>query len=172
MEHGVRRVAQSRAWRTAMDSKPPLPPFTQETAAQKVRLAEDAWNTRDPARVVQVYTEDTQWRNRAEFPTGREQVRQFLERKWARELDYRLVKELWAFAGERIAVRFAYEWHDDSGHWYRSYGNENWEFTPQGLMRRRFASINDLPIREEDRKFHWQLGPRPNTHPGLTELGL
>ena len=155
-----------------MESKPPLPPFTQVTAAQKVRLAEDAWNTRDPARVVQVYTEDTQWRNRAEFPVGREQVRQFLERKWARELDYRLAKELWAFAGERIAVRFAYEWHDDSGHWYRSYGNENWEFTPQGLMRRRFASINDLPIREDDRKFHWPLGPRPDAHPGLSELGL
>ena len=155
-----------------METKPPLPPFTQETAAQKVRMAEDAWNTRDPARVVQVYTEDTQWRNRAEFPVGREQVRQFLERKWARELDYRLIKELWACAGERIAVRFAYEWHDDSGHWFRSYGNENWEFTAQGLMRRRFASINDLPIQEGDRKFHWPLGRRPDAHPGLSELGL
>jgi nuclear transport factor 2 (NTF2) superfamily protein len=155
-----------------MDTKPPLPPFTQATAAHKVRLAEDAWNTRDPARVVQVYTEDTQWRNRAEFPVGREQVRQFLERKWARELDYRLIKELWAWAGDRIAVRFAYEWHDDSGQWFRSYGNENWEFTPEGLMRRRFASINDLPIREQERKYHWPLGPRPDAHPGLSELGL
>jgi nuclear transport factor 2 (NTF2) superfamily protein len=152
--------------------KPPLPPFTPETAAQKVRMAEDAWNTRDPDRVVQVYTEDTTWRNRAEFPVGREQVRQFLQRKWARELDYRLIKELWAFTGERIGVRFAYEWRDDSGHWFRSYGNENWEFTAQGLMRRRFASINDLPIGELDRKFHWPLGRRPDAHPGLSELGL
>lgn len=155
-----------------MDSKPPLPPFTPETAAQKVRMAEDAWNTRDPDRVVQVYTEDTTWRNRAEFPVGREEVRQFLQRKWARELDYRLIKELWAFTGERIGVRFAYEWRDDSGHWFRSYGNENWEFTAQGLMRRRFASINDLPIAEQDRKFHWPLGRRPDAHPGLSELGL
>lgn len=152
--------------------KPPLPPFTPETAAQKVRMAEDAWNTRDPDRVVQVYTEDTTWRNRAEFPVGREQVRQFLQRKWARELDYRLIKELWAVTGERIGVRFAYEWRDDSGHWFRSYGNENWEFTAQGLMRRRFASINDLPIGEQDRKFHWPLGRRPDAHPGLSELGL
>ncbi|QJW85423.1 nuclear transport factor 2 family protein [Ramlibacter terrae] len=155
-----------------MDTKPPLPPFTAESAATKVRLAEDARNSRDPDRVVQVYTEDTQWRNRAEFPTGREQVRGFLQRKWARELDYRLVKELWAFTGERIAVRFAYEWHDDSGHWFRSYGNENWEFTPAGLMHRRFASINDLPIAEGERKFHWPLGRRPDAHPGLSELGL
>jgi len=155
-----------------MDTKPPLPPFTAESAALKVRLAEDAWNSRDPARVVQVYTEDTAWRNRAEFPVGREQVRQFLERKWAGELDYRLVKELWTFGGERIAVRFAYEWHDDSGHWFRSYGNENWEFTPQGLMRRRFASINDLHIGEADRKFRWPLGRRPDDHPGLGDLGL
>jgi hypothetical protein len=155
-----------------MDTRPPLPPFTLETATQKVRLAEDAWNTRDPDRVVQVYTEDTQWRNRAEFPVGREQVRQFLQRKWARELDYRLIKELWAFSGERLAVRFAYEWHDDSGQWFRSYGNENWEFTPQGLMRRRYASINDLPIREQDRKYRWPLGRRPDEHPGLGELGL
>jgi hypothetical protein len=152
--------------------RPPVPPFTLETAERKVRGAEDAWNTRDPDRVVQVYTPDTRWRNRAEFPVGRDQVREFLQRKWARELDYRLVKELWAFAGERIAVRFAYEWHDDSGHWYRSYGNENWEFTAQGLMRRRFASINDLPIRESERQFHWPLGRRPDEHPGLTELGL
>jgi nuclear transport factor 2 (NTF2) superfamily protein len=155
-----------------MIAKPPLPPFTPETAAVKVRLAEDAWNTRDPDRVVQVYTDDTVWRNRAEFPMGREQVRAFLQRKWARELDYRLVKELWAFGGERIAVRFAYEWRDDSGQWFRSYGNENWEFTPEGLMRRRFASINDLPIRAEERKFHWPLGRRPDGHPGLSELGL
>lgn len=155
-----------------MDLKPPLPPFDAASAAVKVRLAEDAWNSRDPDRVVQVYTADTVWRNRAEFPVGREQVRQFLQRKWARELDYRLVKELWACAGERIAVRFAYEWHDDSGQWFRSYGNENWEFTPQGLMRRRFASINDLPIAEADRRFHWPLGRRPDGHPGLGELGL
>jgi nuclear transport factor 2 (NTF2) superfamily protein len=155
-----------------METKPPLPPFTAETAAQKARLAEDAWNTRDPDRVIQVYTEDTSWRNRAEFPVGREQVRQFLQRKWARELDYRLIKEVWAFTGERIAVRFAYEWHDDSGQWFRSYGNENWEFTAQGLMRRRFASINDLPIAAAQRRFHWPLGRRPDGHPGLGELGL
>ena len=155
-----------------MENKPPLPPFTPETAAQKVRMAEDAWNTRDPDRVVQVYTEDTQWRNRAEFPVGREQVRAFLQRKWARELDYRLVKELWACAGNRIAVRFAYEWHDDSGQWFRSYGNENWEFNEAGYMQRRFASINDLPMRADDRKFHWPLGRRPEQHPGLSELGL
>jgi nuclear transport factor 2 (NTF2) superfamily protein len=155
-----------------METKPPLPPFTQETATLKVRLAEDAWNTRDPARVVQVYTEDTRWRNRAEFPVGREQVRQFLERKWARELDYRLIKELWACSGNRIAVRFAYEWHDDSRQWFRSYGNENWEFNEQGLMMRRFASINDLPILESARKFAWPLGRRPDEHPGLSDLGL
>ena len=155
-----------------MESKPPLPPFTAESAAQKVRLAEDAWNTRDPDRVVLVYTEDTRWRNRSEFPEGREQVRQFLQRKWARELDYRLIKELWGFTGNRIAVRFAYEWHDDSEHWYRSYGNENWEFTAQGYMSRRFASINDLPITPADRKFHWPLGRRPDDHAGLSELEL
>jgi nuclear transport factor 2 (NTF2) superfamily protein len=155
-----------------METKPPLPPFTEETAKQKVRMAEDAWNTRDPARVVLVYTEDTQWRNRAEFPVGREAVRGFLERKWARELDYRLIKELWACAGNRIAVRFAYECHDDSGQWYRSYGNENWEFDERGFMMRRYASINDLPIREADRKFFWPLGRRPDTHPGLSDLGL
>jgi nuclear transport factor 2 (NTF2) superfamily protein len=153
-------------------SRPPVPPFTAETATHKVRLAEDAWNSRDPDRVVQVYTADTRWRNRAEFPVGREQVREFLQRKWARELDYRLIKELWACTDERIAVRFAYEWHDDSGQWFRSYGNENWEFTPQGLMCRRFASINDLPIRAADRLFHWPLGRRPDDHPGLSELGL
>ena len=152
--------------------RPPVPPFTFETATQKVRMAEDAWNTRDPDRVVQVYTPDTQWRNRAEFPVGREQVREFLRRKWARELDYRLIKELWAHAGERLAVRFAYEWHDDSGQWFRSYGNENWEFTAQGLMRRRFASINDLPIAESQRLYRWPLGRRPDDHPGLSALQL
>jgi len=155
-----------------MDNRPPLPPFTAESAAQKVRMAEDAWNTGDPDRVVLVYTEDTRWRNRAEFPVGREQVRQFLQRKWAKELDYRLIKELWACAVNRIAVRFAYEWHDDSENWYRSYGNENWEFTPQGYMSRRYASINDLPIKAADRKFHWPLGRRPDDHPALSDLGL
>ena len=155
-----------------MESKPPLPPFTEETAAAKIRMTEDAWNLRDPARVALVYTEDTRWRNRAEFPTGREEVRRFLERKWARELDYRLIKELWACTGNRIAVRFAYEWHDDSGQWYRSYGNENWEFNEQGAMRLRFASINDLPIKESERKFFWPLGRRPDDHPGLSDLGL
>jgi nuclear transport factor 2 (NTF2) superfamily protein len=154
------------------ESKPPLPPFTPETAAAQVRGAEDAWNSRDAQRVVQVYTEDTQWRNRAEFPKGRDEVLGFLKRKWAKELEYRLIKEMWACTGNRIAVRFAYEWHDDSGQWYRSYGNENWEFTEQGLMRRRFASINDLPIAQSDRKFHWPLGRRPDDHPGLAELGL
>ena len=155
-----------------MAPRPPVPPFTVESATQKARMAEDAWNSRDPDRVVQVYTEDTQWRNRAEFPVGREQVRAFLQRKWARELDYRLIKELWACAGNRIAVRFAYEWHDDSGHWFRSYGNENWEFNAEGLMQRRFASINDLPIDESGRKFRWPLGRRPDDHPGLSDLGL
>jgi nuclear transport factor 2 (NTF2) superfamily protein len=155
-----------------METRPPLPPFTSETATQKVRLAEDAWNTRDPDRVVLVYTEDTRWRNRSEFPIGRDQVRQFLSRKWAKELDYRLIKELWACSGNRIAVRFAYEWHDDSGHWFRSYGNENWEFNDHGFMMRRFASINDLPIKEEERKFFWPLGRRPDEHPGLSDLNL
>lgn len=155
-----------------METKPPLPPFTADSAAQKVRMAEDAWNSRDPDRVVQVYTEDTRWRNRSEFPVGREQVHAFLQRKWAKELDYRLIKELWAFTDNRIAVRFAYEWHDDSGNWFRSYGNENWEFNEFGLMQRRFASINDLPIDSEARLFHWPLGRRPDDHPGLSELGL
>lgn len=154
------------------DARPPLPPFTAETARQKVRLAEDAWNTRDPDRVVLVYTEDTRWRNRAEFPVGREQVRGFLQRKWARELDYRLIKELWACDGAQLAVRFAYEWHDDSGQWFRSYGNENWRFNALGLMTHRYASINDLPIRESERKYHWPLGRRPDDHPGLSELDL
>ena len=155
-----------------METRPPQPPFTIESAAQKVRMAEDAWNSRDPGRVVQVYTEDTHWRNRVEFPVGREEVRRFLERKWNREIEYRLIKELWAFTGHRIAVRFAYEWHDDSGQWFRSYGNENWEFSDEGLMRRRFASINDRAIKGDDRKFHWPLGRRPDDHPGLTALGL
>ncbi len=154
------------------ESRPPLPPFTAETARQKVRMAEDAWNSRDPDRVVGVYTEDTRWRNRAEFPVGRAQVKEFLQRKWARELDYRLIKELWAFDGPRIAVRFAYEFHDDSGQWFRSYGNENWEFNEHGLMMRRYASINDLPIRAEDRLFHWPLGRRPDDHASLSDLGL
>ena len=152
--------------------RPPLPPFTRETAAQKVRLAEDAWNSRDPQRVSLAYTVDTLWRNRAEFPVGRDAARQLLERKWARELDYRLIKELWAFTEARIAVRFAYEWHDDSGQWFRSYGNENWQFTPEGLMARRHASINDLPISESARLFHWPLGRRPDGHASLTDLGL
>lgn len=155
-----------------MDTKPPLPPFTPETALQKVRMAEDAWNSRDPDRVVQVYTEDTIWRNRSEFPRGREQVREFLQRKWAKELDYRLIKELWATTGNRLAVRFAYEWHDEAGNWFRSYGNENWEFNEYGLMQRRFASINDMAIKESERLFHWPLGRRPDGHPGLSELDL
>jgi nuclear transport factor 2 (NTF2) superfamily protein len=155
-----------------VETKPPLPPFTAESAAQKVRMAEDAWNSRDPDRVVLVYTEDTRWRNRAEFPAGREEVRRFLQRKWAKELDYRLIKELWACSGNHIAVRFAYEWHDDSGHWYRSYGNENWEFNEHGLMQRRYASINDVPIRSEERKFLWPLGRRPDDHPSLSQLDL
>lgn len=155
-----------------METKPPIPPFTQETATTKVRMAEDAWNTRDPDRVVLVYTEDTRWRNRAEFPVGRTQVHALLTRKWTRELDYRLIKELWAFGGNRIAVRFAYECHDDSGQWFRSYGNENWEFNAQGLMTHRFASINDLPIKASERKFFWPLGRRPDEHPGLSDLGL
>ncbi|GAB2181096.1 nuclear transport factor 2 family protein [Denitratisoma sp. agr-D3] len=157
---------------SAESVRPPVPPFTRETAIQKVRMAEDGWNSRDPQRVSLVYTEDSQWRNRAEFPRGRAEIVQFLSRKWARELDYRLIKELWAFEDNRIAVRFAYEWHDDSGQWYRSYGNENWEFNAQGLMQRRFASINDMPIKESERKFFWPLGTRPADHPGLSDLGL
>ncbi|GAB3252159.1 nuclear transport factor 2 family protein [Chitinimonas naiadis] len=153
-------------------ARPPLPPFTHETAAQKARLAEDAWNSRDPERVSLAYTEDSRWRNRAEFLTGRAGIVALLQRKWARELDYRLIKELWAHDGNRIAVRFAYEWHDDAGNWYRSYGNENWEFDEYGLMRARHASINDLPIKESDRKFFWPLGRRPDDHPSLSELGL
>jgi uncharacterized protein len=156
----------------ATESRPPLPPFTRDMAVQKVRMAEDGWNSRDPVRVSLVYTTDSQWRNRTEFPAGREQIVQFLTRKWAKELDYRLIKELWSFDDARIAVRFAYEWHDDSGHWYRSYGNENWEFDSNGLMVRRYASINDLPIKDSERKFRWPLGRRPNDHPGLSELGM
>jgi hypothetical protein len=152
--------------------RPPLPPFDAESAAKKVRLAEDAWNARDPARVSLAYSPDSAWRNRAEFLSGRAAIVEFLKRKWARELDYRLVKELWAFHGNRIAVRFAYEWHDDSGQWYRSYGNENWEFDESGCMRRRIASINDLPIGESERKYRWPLGRRPDNHPGLSDLGL
>ena len=153
-------------------SRPPFPPFNAETAAQKARMAEDAWNSRDPARVALAYTPDTVWRNRAEFLQGRAAVEQFLVRKWARELDYRLIKEVWAFHGNRIAVRFAYEWHDDSGHWFRSYGNENWAFDGEGLMHTRIASINDLPITESERLYHWPAGRRPDEHAGLTELGL
>ncbi|WP_114809914.1 DUF1348 family protein [Paraburkholderia kururiensis] len=156
----------------SVETRPPVPPFTQETAIQKVRAAEDGWNTRDPERVSLAYTPQSVWRNRAEFVTGREQIVGLLRRKWARELDYRLIKELWAFGGNRIAVRFAYEWHDDSGHWFRSYGNENWEFDENGLMARRHASINDLPIRESERLYHWPLGRRPDDHPGLSDLGL
>ncbi|MCR0981650.1 nuclear transport factor 2 family protein [Roseomonas populi] len=153
-------------------SRPPLPPFTPETAAQKARMAEDAWNSRDPDRVALAYTPDSRWRNRAEFILGREEITAFLRRKWARELDYRLIKEVWAQEGNRIAVRFAYEWHDDSGQWFRSYGNENWEFDEAGLMRRRIASINDMPIEEANRLFRWPLGRRPDNHSGLSELGL
>ena len=150
-----------------------VPPFTRETAIAKVRMAEDGWNSRDPQRVSLVYTEDSQWRNRAEFPSGRKEIVEFLTRKWARELDYRLIKELWAFQDNRLAVRFAYEWHDDSGQWYRSYGNENWEFNEDGLMTHRHASINDQRIEASERKYHWDApGPRPPDHPGLTELGL
>lgn len=152
--------------------RPPLPPFTLATAAEKIRLAEDGWNSRDPERVALAYTPDSHWRNRAEFVTGRAAIVEFLTRKWRRELEYRLIKGLWAFGDNRIAVRFAYEWHDDSGQWFRSYGNENWEFAADGLMRRRIASINDLPIQASARLFHWPLGRRPDDHPGLEDLGL
>ncbi len=153
-------------------SRPPLPPFTDETAAQKARIAEDAWNSRDPARVALAYTQDSRWRNRAEFICGRAEIEAFLARKWARELDYRLVKEVWTHAGNRIAVRFAYEYRDDSGHWFRAYGNENWQFDADGLMERRIASINEHPISEDQRTFRWPLGRRPDDHPGLSALGL
>jgi len=155
-----------------MEDRPPLPPFTRDTAIAKVRAAEDAWNSRDPARVALAYTLDSRWRNRAEFLVGRAAIEDFLTRKWQREHDYRLIKELWAFTENRIAVRFAYEWHDDSGQWWRSYGNENWEFAASGHMARRIASINDLPIRESERLFHWPQGPRPADHPGLSDLSL
>ena len=154
------------------NSRPPLPPFTMETAAKKVRGAEDGWNTRDPEKVSLAYTVDSTWRNRAEFINGRKEIVGFLKRKWAKELDYRLIKEVWACHGNRIAVRFAYEWHDDSGNWFRSYGNENWEFDGDGFMKRRIASINDLPIKESERKYRWPLGRRSDGHPGLSDLGL
>lgn len=155
-----------------MADRPPLPPFTADSAAQKARMAEDAWNSRDPERVSLAYTQDSLWRNRAEFLQGRPAITAFLQRKWARELDYRLIKEVWSHGENRIAVRFAYEWRDESSHWFRSYGNENWEFDAHGLMRKRFASINDLPIAESERKFHWPQGRRPDDHPGLSDLGL
>ena len=155
-----------------MSTRPPLPPFTRETAIQKVRLAEDGWNSRDPEKVSLAYSEDSRWRNRSEFINGRREIVAFLKRKWARELDYRLIKELWACEDNRIAVRFAYEWHDDSGQWFRSYGNENWQFDADGLMMIRHASINDLPVTADQRKYHWPLGRRPDDHPGLSQLGL
>ena len=157
---------------TEENDRPPIPPFDYDAAIKKVRLAEDGWNSRNPEKVSAAYTINSVWRNRSEFLTGREAIIQFLTRKWAKELDYRLIKEIWAFRENRIAVRFAYEWHDDSGNWFRSYGNENWEFAANGLMAHRIASINDLPIREEDRKYFWPLGRRPDDHPGLSELGL
>jgi nuclear transport factor 2 (NTF2) superfamily protein len=167
------RIAKETTMSTTPETpRPPLPPFTHDTAVQKVRIAEDAWNSRDPVRVSLAYTPDSQWRNRVEFPRGRESIVQMLQRKWQRELDYRLIKELWAQDGNRIAVRFAYEWHDDAGTWYRSYGNENWEFDAHGFMALRHASINDLRIGEPERKFRWPLGRRPDDHPGLGELGL
>ncbi|GKX54812.1 hypothetical protein SOASR030_09240 [Leminorella grimontii] len=155
-----------------MNNRPPLPPFTHETARQKVRLAEDGWNSRDAESVSLAYSPDTQWRNRTEFASNRGEAKAFLQRKWKKELEYRLIKELWAFEGNRIAVRYAYEWHDDSGNWFRSYGNENWEFAADGLMQRRYACVNDMPIKESERLFHWPLGRRPDDHPGLSDLGL
>ena len=155
-----------------MEERPPFPPFDLDSATKKVRLAEDAWNSRDPERVSLAYTADSRWRNRSEFLSGREEIVAFLRRKWSKELEYRLIKEIWTYRGNRIAVRFAYEWHDDSGSWFRSYGNENWEFDDRGLMRRRVASINDLPITESERKYRWPLGQRPDDHPGLSDLGL
>ncbi len=153
-------------------TRPPLPPFSIGSATEKVRLAEDGWNSRNPEKMAQAYTPDSQWRHRSEFINGREAIVSFLTRKWQRELEYRLIKELWAFSDNRIAVRFAYEWHDDSGNWFRSYGNENWEFGADGLMRKRFASINDAPIQSQDRRFHWPLGRRPDDHPGLSDFGF
>ena len=163
---------ETTAMNSENPSRPPLPPFTQESAIQKIRLAEDAWNSRDPEKVAMAYSPDSVWRNRAEFLQGREAIREFLTRKWNKELEYRLIKELWAFTDDRIAVRFAYEWRDDSGQWYRAYGNENWEFDENGYMKRRIASINDMPIAESERKYHWPQGRRPDDHPGLSELGL
>jgi len=154
------------------ESKPPFPPFDQDAAVKKVRLAEDAWNSRDPERVALAYTSESQWRNRSDFISGRQKIVAFLQRKWNRELGYRLIKELWIASSDRVAVRFAYEWHDDAGHWFRSYGNENWEFSESGLMKRRIASINDLQIQDSERKYHWPLGRRPDDHPSLSELGL
>lgn len=155
-----------------MNTRPPLPPFTRESAIEKVRLAEDGWNSRDPSKVALAYSLETKWRNRAEFANNRDEAQAFLQRKWKKELDYRLIKELWAFTENRIAVRYAYEWHDDSGNWFRSYGNENWEFAPDGLMTRRFACVNDMPISASERLFHWPLGRRPDDHPSLSDLGL
>ena len=166
------RLVREPRKREESATRPPLPPFTRETAIQKIRTAEDAWNSRDPEKVTLAYTTDSHWRNRAEFPEGRAEIVQFLKRKWAKELDYRLIKEVWAYNANRIAVRFAYERHDDSGYWFRSYGNENWEFDANGLMRLRFASINDLPINESGRKYRWPLGRRPDGHPGLSDVGL
>jgi nuclear transport factor 2 (NTF2) superfamily protein len=157
---------------STQEARPPFPPFTRETAIQKVRAAEDGWNNRDPNKVSLAYTVDSQWRNRNEFLTGRDQIVEFLTRKWAQENEYRLIKELWAFEGNRIAVRFAYEWRNTAGEWFRSYGNENWEFDAQGLMQKRYASINDLAIAESERKFHWPQGRRPDDHPSLSDLGL
>ncbi|MGV3582813.1 MAG: DUF1348 family protein [Methylophilus sp.] len=157
---------------TPAETRPPFPPFTRETAILKVRMAEDGWNSRDPKRVALAYTPDSIWRNRSEFPRGRAEIEAFLSSKWMCENEYRLIKELWAFEGNRIAVRFAYEWHDNAGNWFRSYGNENWEFDENGLMQKRFASINDLAITESERKFHWPLGRRPENHPSLSDLGL
>jgi uncharacterized protein len=165
-------MSSSANQETKENPRPPLPPFDRDGAVKKVRLAEDGWNSRDPEKVSTAYAFESVWRNRTEFLTGREAIVQFLTRKWSKELDYRLIKELWAYHENRIAVRFAYEWRDDSGNWFRSYGNENWEFNGNGLMTRRIASINDLPIREEDRKYHWPLGRRPDDHPGLSELGF
>jgi uncharacterized protein len=169
---GKSTIHTSGAAGEIIEVRAPVPPFTRETAREKVRLAEDGWNSRDPEKVALAYTPDSRWRNRAEFMNGRPQIIAFLARKWARELDYRLIKELWAFDGNRIAVRFAYEWHDDSGQWFRSYGNENWEFEQNGLMRWRLACINDLPIKESERKYHWPLGRRPDDHPELSALGF
>jgi nuclear transport factor 2 (NTF2) superfamily protein len=157
---------------STIEPRPPFPPFTHATAIQKVRLAEDGWNSRNPEKVALAYTPDSRWRNRAEFVNGRDEIVPFLDRKWKKELDYRLIKELWAVDGNRIAVRYAYEWHDDSGNWFRTFGNENWEFDDNGLMSRRYACLNDMPIKESERKFHWPQGRRPDDHPGLSDLGL